>query len=175
MLNHPEQVDKAEESKRLLALTESGRNTILTLRQTIWAISQSSLNVDDFADRFKQFALKMMEFNKVVQLNFTEQFDTNNKLSPEVALNLFRICQEAFNNCFKHAKALNININFGSNKEILFWVEVADNGVGFNPSEHFNGHYGLENMKTRAGENGIELTIESKIGQGTTIRLEVKK
>lgn len=175
MLNHPEQIDKAEESKRLLALTESGRNTILTLRQTIWAISQSSLNVDDFADRFKQFALKMMEFNKVVQLNFTEQFDTNNKLSPEVALNLFRICQEAFNNCFKHAKALNININFGSNKEILFWVEVADNGVGFNPSEHFNGHYGLENMKTRAGENGIELTIESKIGQGTTIRLEVKK
>ena len=117
----------------------------------------------------------MVEFNKEVQVNFTEQFDTCNKLSPEVALNLFRICQEAFNNCLKHAGAKNINVKFGSNSAAIFWVEVADDGIGFNIEDKFSGHYGLENMKTRAAENNIELVINSTIKQGTVISLKVKK
>ncbi|MES2779581.1 MAG: triple tyrosine motif-containing protein, partial [Bacteroidota bacterium] len=56
MLEHPDQISESEEQQRLKALSEAGRNAILTLRQTIWAISNTTLSVEDFADRFKQFA-----------------------------------------------------------------------------------------------------------------------
>ncbi|MFY8021311.1 MAG: ligand-binding sensor domain-containing protein, partial [Bacteroidia bacterium] len=72
MLQHPEQMSDAEEKQRLNALSDAGKNAILTLRQTIWAISHTSLMVDDFADRFKQFVLKMIEFNKTIQVQFAE-------------------------------------------------------------------------------------------------------
>lgn len=81
ILQHPEQISKAEEQKRLRTLSETGRNAILTLRQTIWAISSTSLSVDDFADRYKQFAIKMLEFDKRIQLTFEEQITTGAMLT----------------------------------------------------------------------------------------------
>lgn len=175
MLEHPEQVNEAEEKQRLQALSETGRNAILTLRQTIWAISHSSLSVDDFADRFKQFALKMVEFNKDVQLHFSENFEQTQTLSPSVALNLFRICQEGFNNSLKHAKANNINLHFISNNQHHFLFTIADDGVGFEWNEAISkGHYGLHNMKARATETNADLQIQSQLGKGTTLTLIVK-
>ena len=175
MLQHPEQVNEAEEKQRLQALSETGRHAILTLRQTIWAISHTALSVDDFADRFKQFALKMVEFNKSTQLHFSENFEQPQTLSPSVALNLFRICQEAFNNSLKHAQAKNINLHFACNKQHSFLFTITDDGVGFDWNDAINkGHYGLHNIKARATETNAELQIQSQIGKGTTLKLTVK-
>lgn len=174
MLRHPEQVNKEEEKNRLQTLSEAGRNAILTLRQTIWAVSSNSLSVDDFADRFKQFALKMLEFDKNISVTFNEHITSNNLLSPSVALNLFRICQESFNNCLKHAACTHIEINFSSDGKQQFQFMISDNGKGFDVenSEKIN-HYGIQNMKARAKECGAELVIQSKEGSGTSISLQL--
>lgn len=175
MLENPNQLDETEEKYRLQALTETGRNAILTLRQTIWAISHTSLSVEDFADRFKQFALKMLEFNKSIHVTFSERIETGNTLSPAVALNLFRICQEAFNNCLKHAACTEIHIGFESSTMITFEFIIADNGVGFDWDEaQRKGHYGLQNMQARARETGAGLQVESAPGKGTRLVLSLK-
>ncbi|TAE81191.1 MAG: hypothetical protein EAY81_09925 [Bacteroidetes bacterium] len=175
MLQHPDRLTEQDEQQRLQAMSEAGRNAILTLRQTIWAISHKSLNVDDFADRFKQFALKMLEFDKTVQVHFTEQIMPNKELSPAVALNLFRVCQEAFNNCLKHAKSKNIHIHFQSDSTTVFCFKITDDGVGFDWEQaKQKGHYGLVNMEARAGETNAELQVQSSIGKGTTITLLLK-
>ncbi|MES2689973.1 MAG: histidine kinase, partial [Bacteroidota bacterium] len=175
MLENPDQLDEEEEKYRLQALTETGRNAILTLRQTIWAISHTSLSVEDFADRFKQFALKMLEFNKNIHVNFSESLETSNTLSPAVALNLFRICQEAFNNCLKHAKCTEVNIDFTSSATLTFEFIIADNGVGFNWDEaQRKGHYGLQNMQARAQETGATLQVSSALNAGTRLTLSLK-
>jgi signal transduction histidine kinase len=172
MLRHPEQITKDEENKRLQSLSEAGRNAILTLRQTIWAVGSNSLSVDDFADRFKQFALKMLEFDKTIKVTFDEAIEVNNMLSPSVALNLFRICQEAFNNCLKHAACSQISVSFKSNENNAFTLVITDNGKGFDlQSGSKNNHYGLLNMQARAQECGATLTINSTVGQGTTLTL----
>lgn len=172
IIRHPEQLDKTEERLRLQALSETGRNAILTLRQTIWAISSTSLSVDDFADRFKQFALKMLEFDKTIKVTFEEVMEVNNMLSPSVALNLFRVCQEAFNNCLKHAACSQITIAFKSSSNNTFTFVITDNGKGFDvQSGSKNNHYGLLNMQARAQECGATLAIHSAIGQGTTLTL----
>ncbi len=175
MLQHPDRLTEQDEQLRLQAMSEAGRNAILTLRQTIWAISQKSLNVDDFADRFKQFVLKMLEFDKSVQVHFSENIVPNSTLSPAVALNLFRICQEAFNNCLKHAQCKNIYIQFESTTETLFCYKIVDDGIGFNwELAKQKGHYGLVNMEARAKETQAELTVASEIGSGTTLTIILK-
>lgn len=175
MLQHPDGLNEQAEQQRLQAMTEAGRNAILTLRQTIWAISHKSLNVDDFADRFKQFALKMLEFDKSVQVHFTEQIIPDRVLSPAVALNVFRVCQEAFNNCLKHAKSKNIHIHFQSNGDVHFSFTIKDDGIGFDWEQaKQKGHYGLVNMEARARETNAELQIKSAIGKGATITLTLK-
>ncbi len=175
MLQHPEQMSEAEEKQRLEALSEAGKNAILTLRQTIWAISHNSLMVDDFADRFKQFVLKMIEFNKTIHVQFSEDLVSSHQLSPALALNFFRICQEAFTNALKHADANTVIIKFSSNTEFVLQFSIKDNGKGFNWVEgQKNGHYGLINMRARAEEMGAKLEIFSKEAEGTEVILSYK-
>jgi signal transduction histidine kinase len=172
MLEHPDLINANESNKRLTTLSDTGKQAILTLRQTIWALNNKELSVEEFADRFKQFAIKMLEFDKNIHIHFNEEIDAKNMLSPGVALNLFRVCQEAFNNCLKHSKCQQIDIYFESNKNTLFIFEIKDDGVGFDVlNGEKNGHYGLQNMKARAKESGAELQFQSTINEGTTIRL----
>ncbi|MEQ8549458.1 MAG: triple tyrosine motif-containing protein [Cyclobacteriaceae bacterium] len=170
--DHTDSLDTDERRDQLKQLSDTGRQAITTLRQTIWAISQNELSVEDFADRFKQFAMKLVEFRPDIKLHFHENFEENTLLSPEVALNLFRIAQEAFNNAIKHSHASDFFITFESSVSMFFAFELKDNGMGFDTlAPGPDGHYGLSNMKARALESGAKLEINSSVDDGTSIQL----
>lgn len=176
MKEHPNTLKEYEKSEKLKLLGEAGRNALHTLRQTIWAFSQSAISVDDFADRFKQFALKMLELNESVQVDFEEQLTINNQLNPSQALNLFRIAQEAFNNSLKHSGCSRIEVLFLSTQDCLFQLRIRDNGKGFVPEQYKDSDsYGLQNMLSRAQETGAHLLIDSEIGKGTSITINITK
>lgn len=97
------------------------------------------------------------------------------KLPLQVEQGLYRITQEALNNALKHAKATTVTVFVrASNKWIE--VEIADNGCGFEP-ERLNGQSGLGliSMRERAEQLGGELAIESKLGEGTTIKVRISR
>jgi len=170
---HPEtSTDKDVFSNRLNTLSESGRNAILTLRETIWAVSHQELTMEDFADRFKQYVLKMTEFNQELKITFKETINNNIPLSPVNALNTFRICQEAFHNALKHSQCTHIIIDFKAEESNLKFT-IIDDGIGFDPNREKDEHYGLANMKSRAAEMNGKLTIESSLNKGTTLILKV--
>jgi signal transduction histidine kinase len=54
-------------------------------------------------------------------------------------------------------------------------VEVADDGVGFDPHapDLRSRHLGLTSMEERARESGGRLRIKSSPGAGTTVRIEL--
>lgn len=175
MISHPEKLSAEEEKLRLENLTETGRQAILTLRQTIWAINNQALYIEDFADKYKTFARKMLEFNTNINIHFEEEITGNAKLNPGITLHLFRICQEALGNVLKHAKASNITFNFRSNTDYLFYFTIKDDGIGFDTSiDYSNEHYGLINMQERAKECGATLEMRSEIGKGTSIELKIE-
>ncbi len=164
------------DDKRIQSLSDMSKQAIITLRETVWALNNESISVIDFADKFKQYTSKILNFNPNIHCHFDENFKENIILQPIQALNLFRICQEAFSNAIHHSKANEIRIQFSNTDDRAFIVSIADNGIGFDQSEaELKGHYGLISMRTRAQELGAHFYINSVKGEGTKVSFELKK
>ncbi len=117
-----------------------------------------------------QAALKnhCLEFEKNTSVNCFFYNETNNeRLSQDVEIALFRICQESLTNVMRHANASEVVVRLSKdNDEIV--LEISDNGNGFDMTKIEN-TLGLVGIKERAASIKIELTIESSIGNGTSI------
>jgi len=94
-------------------------------------------------------------------------------LPDAVAAGLYRIAQEALANVVKHSgtHAATVRLNLAGGASFL---EVEDGGLGFDPQVALGqrGHLGLAGMDERAREIGWSLSIESRPGCGTRIRVE---
>jgi signal transduction histidine kinase len=96
------------------------------------------------------------------------------RLAPEMEQELYRVAQEALNNVLKHAHARQVTVRLDVSKDRAV-LEVADDGVGFEPSLRNGGGFGLPGMRERAERLGGGLQVESTPGQGTTVRAEVPR
>jgi len=100
------------------------------------------------------------------------------RLNEEAEIGVYRIVQEAINNCLKYAKASEIHVQLIVDGPTLRLM-IEDDGVGFNPKTILSntrrqqgyGH-GLGNMKNRSEMLSGELLIESTKGKGTTITVD---
>jgi PAS domain S-box-containing protein len=86
---------------------------------------------------------------------------------------IFHIIQEALNNVLRHAKASQVHVHIQLFEDRVS-VEVTDNGAGFEPDLAAMGRgLGLMSIKERAQRLGGDVDIESVLGQGTRICLEI--
>ena len=92
-------------------------------------------------------------------------------MNSDTELLVFRIVQETLNNIIKHAQASIIKIILHYNTQLLT-VEICDNGKGFDTNEIKYGT-GLLNIKKRASILKGSLSVNSIIGTGTTVKLEI--
>jgi len=82
---------------------------------------------------------------------------------------IFRICQEAMNNCSKHSRGSLVKVSLQKEGEKIL-LTVQDNGRGFNPEKVKKG-MGLSNVRERAELSGGVFEAQSGIGEGTTVRV----
>jgi signal transduction histidine kinase len=94
--------------------------------------------------------------------------------APELEREVFRIAQEALQNALRHADATRLEVDLVAVDGRLR-LTVRDDGVGFDPqaSGIRSRRLGLTSMEERAEAIGGTLAIESRVGEGTTVRLEV--
>lgn len=90
-------------------------------------------------------------------------------LTPESALAILRIVQEAINNAIQHARASTIRISVKP-KERGAVIDVVDDGPGFHVESSHAGARGVEGMRQRARKLGAQLDISSD-EHGTRVRL----
>lgn len=83
---------------------------------------------------------------------------------------IYRIIQGALMNVMKHARARRVEVRMGRQKDKIYLV-IKDNGVGFHIHEKRKGGLGLALMRERAKLIHAKLTIKSRVGAGTEIRL----
>ncbi len=99
------------------------------------------------------------------------------RLPPPVELTMFRILQEAINNCARHANARQVRICLQQDKGGIR-AQVEDDGQGFDLWSVLEGRdgkqpLGLLGMRERAALPGGQLTIDTKPGQGTRVSVSV--
>jgi PAS domain S-box-containing protein len=82
---------------------------------------------------------------------------------------IFRICQEAMNNCVKHSRGSLVKVSLQKEGERIL-LTVQDNGWGFNPEKVKKG-MGFSNIRERAELSGGVFEVQSGIGEGTTVRV----
>jgi len=93
-------------------------------------------------------------------------------LGDDQQLVVYRVAQEALNNAARHSEAQRVEVRLRREGEGGVVLEVSDDGRGFAFDESQRG-LGIGGMRERALLVGAELTIESRPGAGTTVRLTV--
>jgi signal transduction histidine kinase len=102
-----------------------------------------------------------------------EALGLGERLAPDAETALYRIVQEAVNNVVRHAHATRVDVLLERRDDKLI-VLVEDNGIGFDALDAQDSHsLGLAGMRERAEMLGGTLVVESSLGAGTTVLVEV--
>ena len=100
--------------------------------------------------------------------------DVPRRVPSLVQYHLLRIARQAVSNALEHADPSRIDLwlRGGSGGIVL---EVVDDGRGFDVTtgESLEGHFGIRGMRERSRRMGGVIAIESRPGEGTTVRMQV--
>ncbi|MEN7551380.1 tetratricopeptide repeat protein [Rapidithrix thailandica] len=167
----------------LQRLNESSSNK--KLQNVLEAIDQTCQEVRSISHDLKPPKLLQTAFVDLVQ-NYTTQIAEAYRLEihadyyPEEELNhipdalqveIYRILQELMNNILKHAQANQVDLQLVMHENYLNLI-VEDNGVGFDITQDAKG-IGLNNIISRVNDLKGEIHIDSSIGYGTTVNIDL--
>lgn len=111
-------------------------------------------------------ALRTLDLGLDVELAIS---GTPVRLAPTIEYAVYRVAQEALSNAARHAGSSHARIELKfTSEDLTLWV--IDDGRGFVRAAPGQG---LLSMRDRAAEIGAELTVESRPGKGTSVRLWV--
>ncbi len=149
--------------------------TRLELRESILDMWPSALTAEVFQRDLRRFVEQFCRLDEV-QLDIEVRGDFS-LLSPRRQRGLYRIAQEALSNVVKHAGARRAEVCLEVNRERAM-LSVSDNGRGFEPGlalarERDREHFGLKGMEERAQALAGTFRLESRMGHGTTITIEM--
>ena len=151
----------------LAQIRSTADQTVDTLRDLVWIINPSHEHLADLVGRLKQIAMIMLAN---VPFEFTEPDQANNiKLSLELRRNVPPLFKEVLNNIRKHSQAECVDVRLYCHEGDLV-LEVSDDGVGFDVAQKRPGD-GLKNFQNRAAEMRGKVTVTSRPGGGTTVRV----
>ena len=102
---------------------------------------------------------------------------SSQRLPPAVETALYRIVQEALTNVARHAQAKNVGVLL-EHKGATVLLMVEDDGKGFDVTQVMGSHprasnLGLYGMQERAALLGGTLMMESSVGAGTALFVEI--
>ncbi|RDU23554.1 sensor histidine kinase [Anaerosacchariphilus polymeriproducens] len=172
------EIDPIRSKLELLKMESNVRDIVNEMRTVIYNLHP--LSVDDL----EIDVVVGHELNRVKEISdLNVQYKVEGdivKVSPVVSITLFRIIQEACNNIVKHANANNVNVLL---KYLANSIEmrIDDDGAGFDFNTgntsycDSNKSFGLVMMKERVSLLSGEISIESSLGEGTSIFIKIPK
>jgi signal transduction histidine kinase len=157
----------AKELERVQALA---RDAMDELRSVVFELRPASLEAEGLAQVLRKHVDVLRRVTgRAIEL----RIGAPPPLGAAAAGQVFRIAQEALQNALRHAEAERIEVRLedGGGKFVL---TVADDGRGFDASAPMlrGRRLGLTSMEERAAELGGRLAVQSRPGEGTTVRLE---
>jgi signal transduction histidine kinase len=165
---------KAAESLPVLdKILMTSKETIMSLRDTVWAINPDNDSFEKLMAKMRSYAREMI-LGEEIKLNYRNIFEDNKKhktlnISMEQRRNVYLMFKECIHNIVKHSKATEVDIAIALEGDLIR-IDIKDNGQGFDLAAAKDGN-GLENLKRRAKDCFIELDIKSEQQKGTAITM----
>ena len=147
----------------LVEAIEEGRRMISELRPPILDEQGIIGSIDYLVAEHLQKSGRRIRFTHQVQ------FD---RLSPLLEQTVFRIAQEALNNFVRHSSAVEAEVALRQEGRRIY-LKIRDHGVGFNPQSVPQDRFGLRGIAERARLFGGTAKIESRLGEGTRVAVEL--
>lgn len=111
------------------------------------------------------------DFEQNTGIILTSSFNLDYKLSTEVSTAIYRIIQESLTNISKHARATEVILEVSLNRGSLSLI-IRDNGRGFDIQQNTTG-FGLQSMRDRTLALGGKFAINSAVGDGCQITVDI--
>lgn len=92
-------------------------------------------------------------------------------LNPNEEIHILQIVREALSNVVRHAQANHAKVTLVEDAEEQVCITVDDDGVGFDPAQSRNGHYGLSIMRERSQTLEASFTIAPREPKGTRVNV----
>lgn len=156
--------EEVKRKDKLAQLSNFTKETMVQLRETIWALNSETITLDQLVSRIAEFINQA----KIARpgIHFEIDFISSDRdLDANEAINIYRVIQEAINNALKYSEAKQVLLRVENDK-----ISIIDNGIGFDYKSIVAGN-GLANMKARMKEIGFRVEIDSAPGKGTKVTL----
>jgi len=151
----------------ILSLAKAG---LAEMRALLFELRPESLDQEGLVSAL---AKQIEAFESRHQIQVEKDLSEEPNLSLDKKHALYRIAQEALNNIFKHAQANQVHVSLRKTDPEHIYLEIQDNGIGFDPSLNYSDHLGLRSMRERAEQMGAEFHIDSQAGKGTSVKIKV--
>ncbi|MCA9970447.1 MAG: sensor histidine kinase [Anaerolineales bacterium] len=145
-------------------LTQDG---LAEVRRSVAALRESPVDSRPLDDLIAELVTENRASGIVTEFAL---LGASRSLPPQTRLTLFRAVQEGLTNARKHARASRVDVTLDYRQPRQVRLAVADNGAG---SADPSGGFGLLGLKERASLLGGELTVETAVGSGFTLRLHL--
>jgi two-component system, NarL family, sensor histidine kinase DegS len=147
------------------------RSALYEVRRIIYDLRPMALDDLGLVPTLRKYLLTIEEYHKTTKIEFSNSGDEE-RLPTKYEVALFRMIQESVQNALKHAEATLIQVKL----EILsdhITVVIKDNGKGFDTSQKKMQSFGILGMKERVELLEGEVSIDSRIGSGTLVLIQV--
>ncbi|HEY0347624.1 MAG TPA: two-component regulator propeller domain-containing protein [Pyrinomonadaceae bacterium] len=158
-------------TKPLALIATSSRELIDTMSDIVWAINPQKDHLSDLVQRMRSLASDLFAASGTQFIFNAPPAGQNLSLGANLRREIFLIFKEALNNIVRHAAAQRVRIDLSVDQRQLF-LQISDNGKGFNVADEKEGH-GLLSMKSRSRDIGAKFGFTSVAGEGSTVTLRV--
>jgi signal transduction histidine kinase len=141
------------------------------MREVIFSINPEYDNFDDLQAYFKEQATEFWSQSGILPIFDFEKKEHNPIVSPQIKRQLLLIFKEAQNNIAKHAQTETIYLTFKLTTCNTYLLEIKDDGKGFETPLSNGFSKGLSGMKQRTHDINASFSMESRVGEGTLIRI----
>jgi ligand-binding sensor domain-containing protein/two-component sensor histidine kinase len=143
-----------------------------SLSDIVWNINPKYDDIANLFVRMKRYAADMLDGKNITAALVFPNGSEKMFMPMDQRRDFYLIFKEAVNNLAKYSKASKAEIEVWSDDHTIH-LRVSDNGKGFNMETIQQGN-GIQNMRQRAEKWKATLRVESTIGTGTIITLDMK-
>ncbi|MGQ4666582.1 GAF domain-containing sensor histidine kinase [Metabacillus halosaccharovorans] len=160
-----EMTDQADVKEMLTYMQELSQEALNEMKGLIWQLRPQGLE--------DGIATALIHYGNVLGLNISCDIEGVCTLPQYIEEELWRIGQEALNNCKKHAETIEVNVSL-SKKDVYVKMMIEDHGRGFHYDESVAiPSLGLKGMKERVERLNGNFKLISLPGKGTKIEVAI--